>query len=77
VSDPISETTVYFQSLYCNDTVSSNQWSIYVNLQKVKQNGNLMEKEEERKRQQHINGVRDGALDKMELAWVKNGYQRN
>ncbi len=57
-----SETSVYFQSVYYNDTVSSNQQSIYANVQQVKWSGELREKERERK--QKINGVRDEALDR-------------
>ncbi len=59
-----SETTVYFQLIYYNDTVSSNQQSIYANVQQVKWRGELREKERERERKQRINGVRDEALDR-------------
>ncbi len=58
-----SETTIYIQSVYYKDTVSSYLQSIYVESQHVKQIGELIEIEGEREREQHINGVRDGALD--------------
>jgi hypothetical protein len=35
VSNPLSETTVYFESVYCNDTVTSDQQSIYKKSQQV------------------------------------------
>ncbi len=59
-----SETTVYFQSDLFNDAVSSNQRSIYAKLQQSKKSGELMEKEGEGEKEQRINRVRDGALDR-------------
>jgi hypothetical protein len=59
-----SETTVYFLSDLFSDAVSSNQQSIYAKLQQSKQSGELMVKEGEGEREQQINRVRDGALDR-------------
>ncbi len=42
-----NETSVYFQSVYYNETVSSNQRSIYANSQLVKWSGEKGRKVEE------------------------------
>ncbi len=66
VSSPFSETAIYFQSVYYNETVSSEYWNICLNLQQVKTEWGVRERgrERERERGQQINGVRDGALDR-------------
>jgi hypothetical protein len=57
-----NETSVYFHSVNYNDTISSNQWSIYVNSQHVEQNREYGRKAREGDREQRISGVREGAL---------------
>ncbi len=45
-----NETSIYFQSVYCSDTISLNQQSIYVNSQQVKWYGDRQERETESNR---------------------------
>ncbi len=63
VSDPLSETTVSFQSDLFNDAVSRNQRSIYVKSEQVKV-GSWWRRREREREQQQINRVKDRALDR-------------
>ena len=71
-----SETTVSFQSVYYNDAASSNQQSIYMKSQQVKQSGELREKERE-KEISRLTGREAEHWAEMEVAWVRNGRYRN
>ncbi len=65
-SNSTHETSVYFQSVYYNDNVSSNQRHVHVNSQQVEQNGEQGRKVREGDREQWVSGEGEGAL-------VRNG----
>jgi hypothetical protein len=67
-----SEMTIYFQSVYYNNNVSSNQESIYMKSQLMRTEWGV-EREGGREREERINRAGDRVLDKMEMAWVRNG----
>ncbi len=60
VCNPLYETTVYVESVYYNDTVSSNHQSIYLNQHRWNQSGESEEKEEEREREKRSERQRVG-----------------
>ncbi len=72
MSDPLSETTVYYQSVYYNDAVSSNQQSIYVNVQQVKWSGELREKGREIESSRLTEWETEHWIE-IEVTWVING----
>jgi hypothetical protein len=72
MSDPLSETAVYYQSVYYNDVISSNQESMFVNVQQVKWSGELREKGREIESSRLTEWETERCIE-MEVTWVING----
>jgi hypothetical protein len=79
-----SETTVYSQSVHYNDTVSSNQWGIYMKLQQARTGweveGGGGEREREREKERESNRLGEWEMEcwmETEMAWVRNDSWRH